>query len=333
MANSPYTGVEHIEPNQAQKEVTANDGFDRLSLFLAESSTLTITGDTLISEVQFQETLRFTLNGTPGAGFLLEVPSTVKKFFIVNNQTNDTATVQVVGGGGATTQVGAGTQVFIYTDTTDVTSAGVAGGPGEVLVSLNDNNADFLKQKIAGGANVTVTETNDGSNETLTISVPSGGGKVTVSSNDTTADFLKTKLVAGNNVTITETNDGGNEKINIATSASKSYDFGMAFSEEPTVSTIIQRVQVSRSIQVPADMTGSTGSVATAPAAQYDIDVRDDNVSIGTISVATDGSFTFTTASNTAKTIAAGSLVTFVTPGTADGTIQGVAVGIQATEV
>lgn len=120
MANSPYTGVEHIEPNQAQKEVTANEGFDRLSLFVAETLALTITGDTQLTETQFQEAVRFDLSGTPGAGFLLEVPSTVKKLFIVNNQSDSTVTIQVVGGNGASTSIGSGEQFLFYTDTTDV---------------------------------------------------------------------------------------------------------------------------------------------------------------------------------------------------------------------
>lgn len=113
---------------------------------------------------------------------------------------------------------------------------------------------------------------------------------------------------------------------------SSSYDFGMTFGAEPSASTVIQRVQISRAITIPADMTGSTGSVNTNPGSAYDIDVRDDGTSIGTISIATDGTFTFTTTSNEAKSVAAGSLITFVTPGSADGTIDGVAVGILATE-
>jgi hypothetical protein len=112
----------------------------------------------------------------------------------------------------------------------------------------------------------------------------------------------------------------------------ESYDFGFTFGAEPNASTVIQRVQLSRAIEVPANMAGSTGSVDTNPTSTYDIDVQDDGVSIGTISISTGGAFTFTTAGGTAKSIVAGSVITFVSPGSPDGTVAGVAVGIVATE-
>ena len=112
----------------------------------------------------------------------------------------------------------------------------------------------------------------------------------------------------------------------------RAYDFGMAFGSEPSINTVIQRVQISRDITIPANMASSTGSVNTNPSSQYDIDVQDDAVSIGTISISTGGAFTFTTTSGTLKNVAAGSVITFVAPGSADGSIDGVAVGILATE-
>jgi hypothetical protein len=178
MANSPYTGVEHIEPNQAQKEVTANNGFDRLSRFVAETTSITISGDRLLTEQEFQEAVRFDLGGTPGSGFLFEVPSTVKKIFIVNNQTDADATVQVTGGGGASVVVGVGDETLLYSDDTDITVIGGGGADvGKALVSSNDTTLDYLINKLVAGSNITLTENNDGGNETLTItSTASGGG-------------------------------------------------------------------------------------------------------------------------------------------------------------
>jgi len=40
-----------------------------------------------------------------------------------------------------------------------------------VKVSSNDTLADFLKNKLVAGANITITELNDGGNETLEIKV------------------------------------------------------------------------------------------------------------------------------------------------------------------
>lgn len=150
MADSPYTGVEHIEPNQAQKEVTANNGFDRLSLFIAETTSLTITGDTLLTEVQAQEAVRFDLGGTPGAGFLLELPSTVKKFFIVNNGSGQTADVQVAGGGGASVNVNDGAQFLLYTDGTDIitlssSASGTLAGLSETDLGGAENGDALVK--------------------------------------------------------------------------------------------------------------------------------------------------------------------------------------------
>jgi hypothetical protein len=151
MSNSPNTGVEHIEPNQAQKEVTANNGFDRLSNFVAETLAVTITGDRQITETEFQTHVRFDLSGTPGAGFLLEVPSTVKKQFIVNNATDATATVQVVGGGGASETITNGEQFTFYTDTTDVSVAGGGGGGGGVTSLDGLSDVDTTTQTPVNG--------------------------------------------------------------------------------------------------------------------------------------------------------------------------------------
>lgn len=89
----------------------------------------------------------------------------------------------------------------------------------------------------------------------------------------------------------------------------ESYDFGFSKAAIPTSEEVIGKVVVSRAITIPANMTGSVGHVDTNPTAQFDIDVTDDGVSIGTISIATNGTFTFTTAGGTSKPVAAGSVI------------------------
>ena len=107
---------------------------------------------------------------------------------------------------------------------------------------------------------------------------------------------------------------------------SQAYDFGFVKAETPTSSEIIGKVVVPRNLTLPADLAGAAGHVDANPTAQFDIDVTDDGGSIGTITIATDGSFTFVTAGNTAKPVAAGSVIRFVAPNTPDATVAGIAV-------
>lgn len=99
------------------------------------------------------------------------------------------------------------------------------------------------------------------------------------------------------------------------------YDFGLQFGATPEAGFIIQRVRIGRDIIIPANMgavyaggPSSSGGVDTNPDATWAIDVQDDGVSIGTISVSTGGVVTFTTAGGTAKSVAAGSEITFIAP-------------------
>lgn len=48
-------------------------------------------------------------------------------------------------------------------------NGGGGGGDNKVKVSSNDTTANFLSSKIVAGANINVTEINDGGNETLSI--------------------------------------------------------------------------------------------------------------------------------------------------------------------
>lgn len=85
-------------------------------------------------------------------------------------------------------------------------------------VSSNDTTAGYLNGKLVAGANVTLTENNNGGNETLTIAAnfTDADDKVKVSAADTTPAFLDTKLLAGSNITLTKGNVGGNETYTVA---------------------------------------------------------------------------------------------------------------------
>ena len=110
------------------------------------------------------------------------------------------------------------------------------------------------------------------------------------------------------------------------------WDFGFNMpGGPPIVDELLGKVMIARDIVVAADMAGSLGHIDTDPTAAFAVDVRDDGVSIGTISISTGGVFTFTTAGNTAKAVAAGSVIRFVAPDPADATAAGLAVTIAAS--
>lgn len=92
-------------------------------------------------------------------------------------------------------------------------------------VSPNDGEPGYLSDKLAAGANVTLTPQNDGGNETLEIAASSGGGGDTfkVSSDDTTADYAENKIVAGSGIVLTTLNPGANEDLEISATGGGSY--------------------------------------------------------------------------------------------------------------
>lgn len=99
-----------------------------------------------------------------------------------------------------------------------------------------------------------------------------------------------------------------------AISASTGWDFGFSFSDQPDPDTVIRIIPIVRDITIPADMTGSLGIVEVNPDLDYPIDVTVDTVSIGTITIQTDGTFVFETDGGTAKDVSAGSFLRFVSP-------------------
>ncbi len=98
------------------------------------------------------------------------------------------------------------------------------------------------------------------------------------------------------------------------------YDGAMAFSGVPGNSEIMLRLAVVRDWTLPANLAGSVGSIGTSATATTTLDIQDDGVSIGTISISTADVFTFTTNGGTSKVVSAGSVLTVVNQATADAT-------------
>ena len=55
---------------------------------------------------------------------------------------------------------------------TAISSAGIPASSGAVLISANDTTARFLNGALVAGTNITLTENNNGSDETLTVAAP-----------------------------------------------------------------------------------------------------------------------------------------------------------------
>lgn len=139
---------------------------------------------------------------------------------------------------------------------------------------------------------------------------------------------------AGESVTITKWTSKRAllSDIGIGAGGSSSYDLRFGFTSTPTTDQIIDTIMIGRAITLPADLTGSLGQVRTNPTASFDLLLKDDGTTIATINIATDGSFTFTTVSGTAKSIAAGSVLTLVAPTTVDATVADMTMTILGSE-
>jgi hypothetical protein len=126
--------------------------------------------------------------------------------------------------------------------------------------------------------------------------------------------------------------DGSNVRFAGSETVTQPYDFGFAYpGGPPDADEVLAKVIMPRAMTLPANLAGSAGHIDTNPTAQFDIDVTDDGVSIGTISIADTGAFTFTTDGGTAKAIGAGSVIRFMAPTTPDATAASFAATLVGT--
>jgi hypothetical protein len=111
------------------------------------------------------------------------------------------------------------------------------------------------------------------------------------------------------------------------------YDLPLSFAGTPTAGQLMGKLMVVRDVSLSANFSGSYGHVGSNPAATFAIDVQDNGVSIGTISISTGGVFTFTTSSGTAKTVSAGHRLEFYAPANspADSSIANIAATLKGT--
>lgn len=108
-------------------------------------------------------------------------------------------------------------------------------------------------------------------------------------------------------------------------------DFHVSFGSSPTSSQVVGSFLTARQTTFPANLEGSVGVVGTNPTVAYVLDVKDGATSFGTITVGTDGTFTFATTSGLSRVVAAGSLIQIVAPATVNAAIADLDLTIAST--
>jgi hypothetical protein len=93
----------------------------------------------------------------------------------------------------------------------------------------------------------------------------------------------------------------------------------------PTSSEVLLAYVVPGDFRIPDDFVASVGAVGVNPSSSFVMDVKVDGSSIGSITVATDGTFTFST-TGTTEDLAQGSLVEIVAPSSTDANIRRIAI-------
>lgn len=106
------------------------------------------------------------------------------------------------------------------------------------------------------------------------------------------------------------------------------YDIRFGFSTTPSSEQILETIPLPRAITLPANLVGTVGLCGTNPTSSFTMSLQVNGVQQGTIVVATDGSFSFTTTAGAAISISAGDTLTVVAPTATDATVENVVVTI-----
>lgn len=156
MVDSIYSAITNVEQSQSQKEVTINEGFDRISAMVAATLTQSITSADFTPTSanptpQWQGNFRFVLTGTPGVPRLMICPvgGAFCKLFIVQNDADDQVTIQVgAGPSGTTVVLAAGVKSILYSDGTNITDENPGGTTA--FLGLTDTPSSYAGQALQG---------------------------------------------------------------------------------------------------------------------------------------------------------------------------------------
>lgn len=149
---------------------------------------------------------------------------------------------------------------FVVWDGTNwILPPGFGGSNTDELVGVSDNDTTpgYLLDKFVAGTNITLTENNDGGNETITIDAAGGGGGndelAAVSANDTTPDYLFNKIAVSGEAKKSISNPSGDEFLVISS--------GVGITAENTSGN----PTASDTFLIPIDVS-SAGRTVTPPA-------------------------------------------------------------------
>ena len=276
-------------------------------------------GNVTLSATQYRSAMVFKPSAALAAARTLILPA-VKRPFIFHNS-DATYTVTLKSTDGASPE----------------TALTKAVAPGELFYGYTNGSSPGLygaSVSTSGGGGVS-----DGDK-----------GDITVSSSGTvwTIDVMQ-GAIAGNILAYDSASPAGWVKVPPGTSGqflesqggaapiwgNPPYDIPLSFSGTPTAGQLIGKVVVARDVSFPANFSGSAGHIGTNPTSTFAIDVQDNGVSIGTISISTGGVFTFSTASGTAKTVSSGHRIEFYAPANspADATAANIAATLKGTAI
>jgi hypothetical protein len=169
-------GLSQIAATQSNKHVTANDQAGEIDAALTEVGSIEVD-DTNVATVLTQDFQRHAFFDVvdaatpPDAAITVAVPAIKRGLFVVRNETAQLVTVEITGQPETSPTVSAGEAGLLICDGVNVILAGssAAGSDEKVKVSANDTTPAYLIDKLVAGAGVALAETDDGSDETVTL--------------------------------------------------------------------------------------------------------------------------------------------------------------------
>lgn len=108
-------------------------------------------------------------------------------------------------------------------------------------------------------------------------------------------------------------------------------DIPCSLTGKPGAAAIVLIFTATRALSFAANFSGAYGTAGANPTSTAAYDVLKNGSSIGTVSISTSGVFTFTTASGTSKSLAAGDRLTITGPSSQDATLSDVSFTLTAT--
>ncbi len=122
----------------------------------------------------------------------------------------------------------------------------------------------------------------------------------------------------------------------LGVSAIQPYDLVCSLVGKPGAGATVLIFTAVRAVTLPANFSGSYGSVGTANTSTAVYTVKNGSTTIGTVTLTTGGSpvtvtFTFATTGGTSKSLAAGDRLTVIAPGSQDATLSDVGFTLAGT--